>query len=207
MQNMTGREWFDSSASALTALLPATRNHLDAPGLGEWDVRSLLGHTCRAFTTVEKYLSAGAESPTRQPDVDSPADYYRGASAMLADPHQVELRGKDAGRELGDDPAAAAETIAQRVCDLVARTPGHAIVITPVGAMRLDDYLPSRAFELTVHGLDLALATGQPIPERLQQNIGNAITLCSQIATAEQAVQLLRGITGRDRLPPDFTVI
>ena len=205
---MNGREWFDTSAEGLVSLLPATRGHLDDAGLGEWNVRSLLGHTCRAFTTVEDYLIAGTTSvPQSPPPVESPAAYYRAAASLLADPQQVARRGRDAGQALGDDPVTAAATIIRRTRSLVAATPGDATVITPVGAMRLDDYLPTRAFEITVHGLDLAAATREQNPEYLQRGIPNAIVLCSQIATPEQALALLRAITGRDELPTGFTIL
>ncbi|WP_231442215.1 maleylpyruvate isomerase N-terminal domain-containing protein [Brevibacterium zhoupengii] len=204
---MNSREWFDTSAEGLVTLLPATRGHLEDPGLGEWNVRSLLGHTCRAFTTVENYLIAGATSLSQpRPLIGSPAAYYRAAASLLADPQRVAQRGRDAGQALGKDPATAAESTIRRTRRLVEETPGDAIVITPVGAMRLDDYLPTRAFEITVHGLDLAAATRQQNPEYLQRGIPNAIMLCSQMATPEQALTLLRAITGRDELPTDFTI-
>lgn len=205
---MDSRTWFDSSAQWLRTLLPAVNGRLDVPALGEWDVRALLGHTCRAFITVERYLSAGADAPPNtQPDLDSAEDYFRAAAASLSDPHRVTQRGNDAGRDLGDDPAASAEAMILRVCSLVARTPDHAIVMTPVGAMQLDAYLPTRAFELTVHGIDLAVVTKQQVPEHLHQNISSAIALSSLIATPEQSLRLLRTITGREELPPDFTII
>ena len=46
---------------------------MDEPGLGEWDVRSLVGHTSRALLTVETYLSRPAEVV----EVESTAEYYR----------------------------------------------------------------------------------------------------------------------------------
>ena len=33
----------------------------DAPGLGEWDVRALVGHTSRSLLTVEAYLGQPAQ--------------------------------------------------------------------------------------------------------------------------------------------------
>jgi len=36
----------------------------DRPGLGEWDVRSLVGHTSRALLTVETYLARPARPLT-----------------------------------------------------------------------------------------------------------------------------------------------
>ena len=205
---MDSRTWFDSSAQWLSTLLPALNSQLDVPALGDWDVRALLGHTCRAFSTVETYLSAGTDAPPEtHPDIDCAAAYFRAAAASLSDPEQVAERGRSAGRDLGAHPAAGAEALIQRVCDLIARTPDDALVMTPVGAMRLDAYLPTRAFEITVHSIDLAVATGQQIPEHLHHNVSSAVALASQIATPEQALRLLRASTGRERLPSHFTII
>src|SRR5919199_1288741 len=33
------------------------------PGLGEWDVRALVGHTSRSFLTVETYLGRSGAGP------------------------------------------------------------------------------------------------------------------------------------------------
>ena len=43
---------------ATVARVPA--DEWDRPGLGEWSVRALVGHTSRALLTVETYLAAGA---------------------------------------------------------------------------------------------------------------------------------------------------
>ncbi|HEY0644225.1 MAG TPA: hypothetical protein VGD39_12440, partial [Nocardioides sp.] len=42
------------------------------PGLGEWDLRGLVGHTSRALLTVESYL----DQPASRVDVESPVDYF-----------------------------------------------------------------------------------------------------------------------------------
>ena len=48
--------------------------------------------------------------------------------------------------------------IATRVLAQVKSAADEILVSTPVGGMRLIDYLPSRVFELAVHTLDLATA-------------------------------------------------
>jgi len=45
----------------------------NGPGLGEWDLRSLVGHTARSFTTVITYLTHPAEVV----DMPSAVEYYR----------------------------------------------------------------------------------------------------------------------------------
>src|SRR5204863_1144842 len=81
----------------------------DRPGLGEWDVRALVGHTSRALLTVETYLAR----PAAAVDVASAPDYYRATRAVAADP-AVAARGRDAGIALGSDPAATVAEIAAR---------------------------------------------------------------------------------------------
>src|SRR5262249_56554075 len=85
----------------------------DGPGLGEWDVRALVGHTSRALVTVETYLAR----PAAAADVASAPDYFRATSAAAADP-AVAARGRDAGTALGGDPAAAVAQLAARVVAL-----------------------------------------------------------------------------------------
>src|SRR5215469_176059 len=70
----------------------------DRPGLGEWDVRALVGHTSRALVTVESYLAR----PAPAADVGSSADYFRATHAAAAQP-AVAARGRDAGTALGSD--------------------------------------------------------------------------------------------------------
>src|SRR3954464_4526229 len=70
----------------------------EQPGLGEWDVRALVGHTSRSLLTVEAYLA----QPAATVEVPSAADYYAATSAMAAEPG-VAQRGVAAGEALGDD--------------------------------------------------------------------------------------------------------
>src|SRR3954463_12034787 len=88
-------EWF-----VRTAALVGDRWH--RPGLGEWDVRALVGHTSRSLLTVEMYLAR----PAAAVGVDSAGAYFRVTRAAAADP-AVAARGRDAGSALGAEPAAA----------------------------------------------------------------------------------------------------
>ena len=125
----------------------------EQPGLGEWDVRALVGHTSRSFLTVESYLAQPAGSVA----VASPTDYYVATRDLAAGPG-VAQRGRDAGDALGDDPAGEVARIAARVVPLVGEQRGTELLTTIAGGMRLADYLPTRTFELVVHGADLARA-------------------------------------------------
>ena len=90
---------------------------------------------------------------------------------------------------------------------LVAACEGTEVVTTIAGGMRLTDYLPSRTFELVVHTADLAAALGlasEPPPVPAAQALG----LVAQLAVTDgRATALLRAATGRDGLPPGFSVL
>jgi hypothetical protein len=80
-------------------------------------------------------------------------------------------------------------------------------VSTPVGGMRVRDWLRTRTFELVVHGLDTADAAGVSfavVPEALAE----AATLAARVAVVTgDGEALLRALTGRGGLPPKFTVV
>ncbi|WP_018298088.1 maleylpyruvate isomerase N-terminal domain-containing protein [Corynebacterium lubricantis] len=203
---MDTRQWFSQATTGLISLLPGLTDQLDAPGLGVWSIRSLLGHTSRAFTTIETYLDTEPVNPGTI-DLDSPAAYYRAASATLADPAQVAERGHQAGLALGDDAEATVRASATSVLDLVAASADDAVVVTPLGKMTLSGYLPTRAFEVTVHSLDLANASHQPIPAETLACITPALELATRIASPDQQLHLLLAATGRTTLTPGFSVL
>jgi hypothetical protein len=102
------------------------------PGLGEWDVRALVGHTSRSLVTVETYLAR----PASAVEIASAIDYFRATRAAAADA-AVAARGRAAGTALGGDPAAAVAEIAARVLALVDTQDGSELVTTIAGGMRL----------------------------------------------------------------------
>jgi uncharacterized protein (TIGR03083 family) len=182
-----------------TAALVADR--WDRPGLGEWDVRALVGHTSRALLTVETYLAR----PAAAVDVASAPDYFRATSAA-ADP-AVATRGRDAGTALGSDPAAAVAETAARVLALVDAQDGTEVVATIAGGMRLGDYLPTRTFELAVHTADLATALGVPLDVPATA-AAQALHIVADLAlTSGLAGPLLLAATGRPGLPAGFSVL
>lgn len=176
--------------------------------MGEWDVRALLGHIGRAFTTIEVYLAAAsAIDPASEPELASAAAYYRKAAAGLASAAAVTQRGIEAGRALGDNPSGALADMVQRVTVLLDSTDDLALLATPVGLMRLVDYLPTRAFEVSVHSLDLARATQQDLPEDSAATLPACLALCAELASTEDRVALLLAATGRAPLATGFTVL
>jgi hypothetical protein len=190
-----GAEWFVHTAALVG-------DRWDEPGLGEWDIRALVGHTSRSFLTVETYL----DRPAPEVHVATAADYYRATRAAVAGP-AVAQRGREAGKALGADPAGEVAQIAARVLRLLDGRDGTEIVTTIVGGMRLADYLPTRTFELTVHTADLATALGEPldVPETAAVQ---ALRVVSDLAVADgRAGPLLLAATGRPGLPAGFSVL
>lgn len=188
-------EWFVNTAALVG-------DRWNRPGLGEWDVRALVGHTSRSLLTVETYLAR----PAAAAEVASAADYFRVTRAAAAGP-AVAARGRDAGAALGVDPAAAVAEIAARVLALVDAQDGAELVMTIAGGMRLGDYLPTRTFELVVHTADLATALGVP-PDVPATAAAQALYVVADLAVADGlAGPLLLAATGRPGLPAGFSVL
>ena len=78
---------------------------------------------------------------------------------------------------------------------------------TPFGTMTLTAYLPTRAFELTVHGLDLARAVEVAPCTDLALAARAALSLVAALATTDQAVSALLALTGRHGLPEGFSLL
>ena len=196
------RRAFADAASEFIRTAALVGDRWQEPGLGEWDVRALVGHTSRSLLTVEEYLAR----PAATVEVPSAPAYYAATSAMAAGPG-VAARGVAAGQALGDDPATAVAGLAARVLPLVERSDGTDLLTTVAGGMRLDDYLPTRTFELAVHTCDLATALGLPlvVPATAATQ---ALRLVSELAVSSgQAGPLLLAATGRPVLPPGYSVL
>ncbi len=201
---MDVKESYAAAASAFVDLLERVPlDGYDGPGLGDWDLRALVGHTARALVTVQTYLDRPAETAT----VGSAADYYVLATSAATDPAAVLERGRAAGAALGEDPAGQVRALADAVLAKVAGFGLDHVLETIAGPMRLGDYLPTRTFELVVHGLDIARATGLPAAypdEVLEEAAGLAATLAVRTGRGED---LLLATTGRSPLPPGFSVV
>lgn len=196
------RDTFAEAAAWFVAQAARVGDRWSQPGLGEWDVRALVGHTSRSLITVETYLQERAETVA----VPTTSDYYL-ACREIAQGRDVVQRGRDAGAALGADPVAAVAQIAQRVVALLGSHDGTEIVTTIAGGMRLADYLPTRVFELVVHTLDLATALGLPA-EPPARAAAHALHLVADLAAADgRAAPLLLAATGRTALEQGFTVL
>ncbi|WP_099038650.1 maleylpyruvate isomerase family mycothiol-dependent enzyme [Mycobacterium neglectum] len=175
------------------------------PGLGEWDVRALVGHTSRSLTTVRSYLQTTAE----REDIATPQEYYVRVtpSALGIDPADVAERGRQAGRDLGDDPAAAVDELVSGVTSDLAAIGDPLIAVIGGLGIRLRTYLPTRIFELAVHGMDIARALDMPFrpPEAV---LAEALDVATRTAIATgHGDSVLLALTGRSTLPPSFSVV
>jgi uncharacterized protein (TIGR03083 family) len=201
------RQSFRDAAGAFVDVLAQVREEdWPKPGLGVWTVRDLAGHTSRALVTVETYLdpATGEHEPTR---ADAVA-YFRAAVGGSADAEAVAERGRQAGAALGDDPHASVAALAERVLALVDGSSDDALITLPRGTMTLLGYLPTRTFELVVHTLDLAAATGVAVPAALAVPLRASLHLAADLADLQgHAADVLLALTGRHPLPEGFSVL
>jgi len=172
------------------------------PGLGEWDVRALVGHASRSLITVETYLQQPADTIV----VDSAAGYIQATREIAAGPAVAE-RGRAAGQALGDDPATSVAELADRVLRLVDGCDGTETLTTIVGGMVLAAYLPTRTFELAVHTTDLAAALDLPADVPADA-AAQALALIADVAIGDgNAGRLLLALTGRPVPPGGLSVL
>jgi uncharacterized protein (TIGR03083 family) len=195
-------EHFAEAATAYAGLVAAIApEEWTEPGLGEWDLRALVGHTSRSLVTVETYLG----QPAATEDLTGPAAYL--AAVAMVDSASVADRGRAAGAALGDDPATAVRTLVDRVVPLVAGE-HDPLISTALGGMRLRQYLPTRTFELVVHGLDIARAAELPAPDYSTGLLTEVLALTAAAAVlGGRGPELLLALTGRTTLPPGFSVV
>ena len=196
------RRAFRDASACFVQTVSLVEGRWDSPGLGEWDVRALVGHTSRSLLTVEAYLA----QPAATVEVESAAGYFRATSAAAVG-SAVAQRGRDAGMALGADPAGALTVLSERVLRLIDGSDGTELVTTLGGGMRLSDYLPTRTFELAVHTADLAVALDLPadLPATAATQ---ALHLVAELAVAQGlAGPLLLAATGRPGLPPGSSVL
>lgn len=197
------RECFREASSAFSELVSAVKDdQWTRPGLGIWDLRSLVGHTSRALSTIDAYLDKPAGPATLQ----SPVAYF--LAVRSADPQAVAQRGQEAGKALGSDPSGYINDLRTRVAARVDRADDDRTLETPAGSIRLADYLPTRTFELVVHSLDIAKSTDNGVPAGLAGPIAACCELVGQLAARlPEAPDLLMVLTGRPPLNNSPSVV
>ncbi len=195
---------YAAAARAVSAAVAEiAEDRWDGPGLGAWTVRDLVGHTSRSLVTVIEYLAR----PVAEESVPSAAAYYTAIAAGTFDAAAVVERGRQAGRDLGADPAARFAELVSEALAVAEATDPDLVVHTIVGGMRVAEYLPTRTFELCVHGLDLVAATGVHL-ELPYDAVAEACALAA-VAAAQRGLgtPLLLAMTGRQELPSGFSVV
>ncbi len=203
MSDRSAAENFVASAEAFVDLVAAIEPAAwSTPALGVWSVRELVGHTSRSLTTVPAYLAA----PAATADVADAAGYF--LTVLETTTHEaVAERGRVAAQGLGPDPVATVQQQARAAIQALAGADDAAMVATPAGGMRLTDYLPTRTFELTVHSLDLMLATG------MQRDLPSgpvtaAAALALELAMRQgRAVEVLLALNNRRPLSAGFGIL
>ena len=175
----------------------------DAPGLGVWTVRDLVGHASRSITRVEEFGVRRAESI----DITSAVHHYRRSLRQPSDDERVAERGRIAGRELGEDPLATMNADWARAEQILDATDEDTIIAYDNGGIRFGDYLETRVFELTVHTLDLANAIGIEV-EPSREALGITLQLLAALALESgRGASLALSGTGRGPLPDGYTVL
>ena len=153
----------------------------DDPGLGEWDLRSLIGHTSRSLITVETYLG----QPADVDEVPTAAAY----DVAIADIDSVAVadRGRQAGQALGANPAVVRRSASRTRVLAKVDTAGNPLIQTAAGGMHLESYLLTRTFELVVHSLDIAAAVPDVEPPEFSDQ------LLSEVGRVAATAAVLRG--------------
>jgi uncharacterized protein (TIGR03083 family) len=195
------------SFADLVTRLPDDR--WDATGLGDWTLRDLVGHTVSsALRQVPDVLGSTAEDLA----ADSPEGYWAFARAAPPELYAAAVRAsttdaRESGLALGDDAANIVRDLVGRATATLANVGDADVVATPIGGMRVRDWLPTRTFELVVHGMDVAAAAG------VGHHLGPAVLAEAAALSARTAVAvgdgelILRALTGRAALPPGFSVV
>ncbi len=176
----------------------------DGPGLGDWDLRELVGHASRSLITVDTYL----DRPAATEQLASPEAYLGAIRPMLGgDRAAIVERGRQAALALGDDPAAAVQLLLDRVLPRVEAAEDP-LIETIAGGLRLSTYLPTRTFELVVHSLDILRATGLDGPRMPDGPVAEVAALAARAAVAQgRGPELVLALTGRSGLSDGFTVV
>jgi hypothetical protein len=173
--------------------------------LGDWNMRALVGHTSRSLITVSEYL----RTPADRADVSDAVAYYVWVReySSSAGAEAINERGRQAGRDLGSDPASTVDGLVARALADVAQAGDPAIRVIGGLGIRLSDYLQTRIFELAVHGMDIARAAG--IDAELPSDVlEDATLLAARIAVRlGQGETVLSALTGRTALPPAYSVV
>ena len=181
----------------------------ESPGLGVWSLRELVGHTSTAALSG---VLTTLDQPAQTMAIASPEAYY--AIGRTLDPSVYAAAVAPAtasasthAKALGVDPASSVRALVRDVAIRLNSADGEQLVQSAAGGMRLSAWLVTRTFELTVHTLDIAAATGiaaTSTPMALADAASLAARIAATVGTGET---VLRALTGRGTLPRGFSVL
>jgi len=206
----------------LVGRVPADR--LDGPGLGEWTLRELIGHTVSsALEQVPAVLGTASSPALRSPslpgataaqrggpqavNVEAPEGYFAFIRDVPADVYAAAVAASSDDARRAVDLLDAVGELAGRATQALAGAGDDDVVTTPIGGMRVRDWLPTRTFELVVHGNDVSAAAGVPAGFD-PAAVSEATLLAVRIAVAlGEAPTVLSALTGRSPLPEKYSVV
>jgi uncharacterized protein (TIGR03083 family) len=202
---MTSAEDFEAAAHSFLDLVAEVKvSQWNEPALGVWDVRSLVGHTSRAISTVETYLLADPAPEVTAPTAE---DYYATVFTEYTDNDAIAARGVEAGKHLTEDSGAEFEATLNRALELIRQSgPERIVAIGPIG-IPLGEYLRTRVFELVVHGMDIAKAANldHGIPADVVANVAD---LAARVAVRKgDGEAILFALTGRRPLRQRYSIL
>lgn len=208
MQNVALFE--DSARSFIDLISRVKPGQWNDHGLGSWSVRSLTGHTTRAITTVSDYLAGEAPATVNCADAETYVLENTGGSLSEREDANAAIaqRGVDAGSLLADSPLdQLTQQLERALAMIVAQPPTRVVSVYGGRNIPLSEHLRTRNFELVVHTMDLARATGIPhsLPAR---SVEDAVILAARVAVRKGFGQeLLLAMAGRCPLPEGFNVV
>lgn len=198
------REVFAAAAEAWVSTVEALdESSWGCSALGAWDTRALVGHTLRAFATIDRFLAEAASA--REPEIADAVQYYRTVLAQPAIHDDVERRGVDAGIALGDAPARAVRAAVTATLSALDGADDALVGPTAAGSMTLGEYLATRLVEVAVHHADLCAARGVT-PPQVDGVWEEVLAVVAATATSSQARVATLALLGREPLPAWFNL-
>lgn len=202
---MTSTQDFQAAAEAFLDLVAQVRiDQWQDPALGTWNVRSLVGHTARAISTVETYLNDAPATEASYPDAEA---YYLRIFGDYTDNEAIAARGVAAGEALTPDSGIEFAATLDRVMALIHENGPDRLVGIGERGIPLSEYLRTRTFELVIHSMDIAKATGlaHNIPEGIVAEVAD---LSARVAVRKGfGEDILFALTGRRPLPGRFSIL